>query len=284
MDCAGNLVPIPWGGQIIVGGTILGGAGDAVTPGVLDNAVVRADGTGNDTVQGSTVFVTDTGRIGLNGQASPAALIDGQSTGGDTELRLTRVSADTGSPRIRYRKARGTPGSEADVASGDVIGVFTFHCYRNGAYQGANTPASTMFFGEVSGTPSGNSVPGDLVFNTTDVGQTSNGNALRISHEAAAFIYVSPSGNTPTTLPTNAAGLFSKGANAQLYSIEEDGTVWHLTGFGVLESDGMLHVPVIAQASRPASGVPGRLFFNSDDGNLNLDTGSGWILPDGSAT
>lgn len=36
---------------------------EAVTPGTVDNAVVRADGTSNDTVQGSLVTIEDDGRI-----------------------------------------------------------------------------------------------------------------------------------------------------------------------------------------------------------------------------
>ncbi len=216
------------------------------------------------------------GRLGVGGVTSPASLVEGEGVDGTTELRWTRVSEDTGSPRVRYRKARGTPGSEANVASGDILGTFTFHAYRNGAYQGADTPASCMFFAEVTGAPSGNSVPGDVVFNTTDVGQTLNSNAVRISHEAALFVYVSPANNTPTTLPTNAAGLFSKDANAQLYSIEEDGTVWHLTGYGVLESDGVLHVPSFTTVGLPAAGTAARVAYNSTEGQLTVDNGTSW--------
>jgi len=283
IDCGGNVVNLPPGAAI--GGQFVSGAvAGSVTPGSTDNAIVRADGTTNDTVQGSDAIIDDNGRIGLGGVTAPNALIEGEGTAGSTEIRLSRISADTGSPRIRFRKARGTPGSEADVASGDIIGTFTFHTYRNGAYQGADSPASCMFFAEVTGTPATNSVPGDVVFNTTDVGQTANSNAVRISHEAALFIYNSPSNDTPTTLPTNAAGLFSKDADAQLYGIDESGVVWQLTGYGALESDGMYHVPVTNDAGRPAAGTAGRLFFNTTDGNLNIDDGTNWILPDGTTT
>jgi hypothetical protein len=37
-------------------------------------------------------------------------------------------------------------------------------------------------------------------------------------------------------------------------------------------------------ATRPAAGTAGRVFFNSDDGNLNIDNGTNWILPDGTTT
>lgn len=39
----------------------------------------------------------------------------------------------------------------------------------------------------------------------------------------------------------------------------------------------------IADADRPSAGIAGRLIFNTTDGNLNIDTGSDWILPDGTS-
>lgn len=33
--------------------------------------------------------------------------------------------------------------------------------------------------------------------------------------------------------------------------------------------------------TRPIYGKTGRIIYNSTDGNLNIDTGTGWILPDG---
>jgi len=237
----------------------------------------------NEKLRVGTLAVSD--RIAMGSVDDPLAFIDAEGTGGDVELRLTRIADNTGSPRIRYRKARGTPGSEADVQSGDLIGVFTFHTYRNGAYQGANTPASCMFFAEVTGAPAGDSVPADIVFNTTDVGQTANANAVRISHEAALFVYTAPGDSTPTTLPSNAAGIFARdAANAQMFGIEEDGTVWQLTGTGLSDADGTYHLPVLTDGTRPAAGTAGRMFFNSTDGQLNIDNGTNWTLPDGTTT
>lgn len=275
IDCCGNTRPLASNEQLRASVISTALSGD-------DNSVVRMDADGS--LQSSNAFIDDNGRFGAAGVSSPASMFEGEGTDGTTEVRLTRVSTDTGSPRIRYRKARGTPGSEADVASGDIIGTFTFHCYRNSAYQGADSPASCMFFAEVTGTPSGNSVPGDIVFNTTDVGQTANANAMRISHEAGVFIYVSPGGTTPTVIPTNAAGLFARESNAQIFGIEEDGTVWQLTGTGLSDADGTYHLPVLTDGTRPAAGTAGRIFFNSTDGQLNIDDGTNWTLPDGTTT
>lgn len=37
-------------------------------------------------------------------------------------------------------------------------------------------------------------------------------------------------------------------------------------------------------SSRPAAGVAGRTIFNTDDGQLNIDDGTNWTLPDGTTT
>lgn len=46
---------------------------------------------------------------------------------------------------------------------------------------------------------------------------------------------------------------------------------------------GTLVLPRFTDVERPAAGRAGRILFNTDDGNLNIDDGSGWILPDGCA-
>jgi hypothetical protein len=61
---------------------------------------------------------------------------------------------------------------------------------------------------------------------------------------------------------------------------------------GVLYPDGgvtmaaqtMLLIGVYSDASRPAAGTAGRMIFNTTDGNLNIDDGTNWILPDGTTT
>lgn len=220
-------------GQLATASNSIGIGVGVVT--VTSNTTVIGNSANTDTFLYGNIIVQDDSRLGMNLQGTPNAAVDIEGTGGSTEFRLTRVADNTGAPRIRFRKSRGTPGAEANVASGDIIGTFTFNTYRNGAFQGADSPASCMFFAEVTGTPAGNSVPGDVVFNTTDVGDTANSNSLRISHENGVFIYTR-SGGTPTTLPTNAAGFFALGANAQMYTIEENGTVWPLSGEGVIVS------------------------------------------------
>ena len=48
------------------------------------------------------------------------------------------------------------------------------------------------------------------------------------------------------------------------------------------ESD--LNAKVYTDANRPAAGATGKIIFNSDDGQLNIDDGTNWTLPDGTTT
>lgn len=45
-----------------------------------------------------------------------------------------------------------------------------------------------------------------------------------------------------------------------------------------------LQLPVKTDATRGAAGTAGLVIFNSDDGQLNIDDGSNWTLPDGTTT
>lgn len=47
---------------------------------------------------------------------------------------------------------------------------------------------------------------------------------------------------------------------------------------------GIVQLGVFSDANRGAAGTAGRVIFNSTDGNLNIDNGTNWILPDGSIT
>jgi hypothetical protein len=67
---------------------------------------------------------------------------------------------------------------------------------------------------------------------------------MRISHENGVFIYTR-TGGTPTTLPSNAAGLFARDADAQLYGIDESGVVWQLTGSGMSDASSQYEVPAV---------------------------------------
>lgn len=45
-----------------------------------------------------------------------------------------------------------------------------------------------------------------------------------------------------------------------------------------------LVIDVFTDATRGSAGTAGRVIFNSDDSQLNIDDGTNWILPDGTTT
>lgn len=45
-----------------------------------------------------------------------------------------------------------------------------------------------------------------------------------------------------------------------------------------------LQLPVLTDSTRGSPGTKGRLIFNDDDGQLNVDDGTNWTLPDGTTT
>ena len=54
------------------------------------------------------------------------------------------------------------------------------------------------------------------------------------------------------------------------------------------ETDFNFSVPVVlpsyTNSSRPSAGTAGLVIFNTDDGQLNIDDGTNWTLPDGTTT
>lgn len=51
-----------------------------------------------------------------------------------------------------------------------------------------------------------------------------------------------------------------------------------------IDNDGNFVFRSYSDATRPAAGVAGRVIFNTDDGNLNIDNGGNWIHPSGGTT
>ena len=45
-----------------------------------------------------------------------------------------------------------------------------------------------------------------------------------------------------------------------------------------------LELKKYSDSTRPSPGTAGRVIFNTTDGNLNIDNGTNWILPDGTVT
>ena len=56
------------------------------------------------------------------------------------------------------------------------------------------------------------------------------------------------------------------------------------TGDVSMAAQTTITIGVYTNAQRPAAGTAGRVIFNSDDGQLNIDDGTNWTLPDGTTT
>lgn len=64
-----------------------------------------------------------------------------------------------------------------------------------------------------------------------------------------------------------------------------DGTNAQVLDTGVhLDASGFLHVPSFTDGTRGAAGTAARVIFNTTDGQLNIDDGTNWTLPDGTTT
>lgn len=63
--------------------------------------------------------------------------------------------------------------------------------------------------------------------------------------------------------------------------IASEVTESHATSLDAYENGEM---PVLTDATRGSPGTAGRVIFNTDDGQLNIDDGTNWTLPDGTTT
>ena len=91
-------------------------------------------------------------------------------------------------------------------------------------------------------------------------------------------------------------GIYRKASNALSIScggtdiIDVDANGMNVTGslkvgeIKIATNIGILLAKSYSNAGRPSAGTAGRVIFNTDDGQLNIDTGSVWTLPDGTTT
>lgn len=56
---------------------------------------------------------------------------------------------------------------------------------------------------------------------------------------------------------------------------------WFFQLFSVITG---FYLPKFSNSTRPNFGNVGRVIYNTDDQNLNIDIGTNWILPDGTIT
>lgn len=94
---------------------------------------------------------------------------------------------------------------------------------------------------------------------------------------ATSLIEILGSGSVTGVCEVGAIALFNGG-------IPSRSALLHLTQLAAPLIVPGPQIPVYSDTTRPAAGRPGYTIFNTTDGKLNIDTGSGWTLADGTAT
>lgn len=87
-------------------------------------------------------------------------------------------------------------------------------------------------------------------------------------------VFLGDASTVPTGNPTGGVFLFSEFGKLQVR--DPNGLVTQISG--------RMQLAVFNDSTRGASGVAGRIIFNTDDANINIDDGTNWILPDGTVT
>ena len=99
-------------------------------------------------------------------------------------------------------------------------------------------------------------------------------------HNASASDVALAIGHNTTADQDN--GFYRPAANQVMVS--NGGTDTFLFTGTYVEAKQPLRLPTYTNAGRPAAGNAGTVIFNTDDGQLNIDDGTNWTLPDGTTT
>jgi hypothetical protein len=115
---------------------------------------------------------------------SPSLQVAGTTAATTSILSAYYAANATAGPTIQAAKSRGaTVGSHVVVASGDVIGSYSF-----AGSDGTAFIETARITAAVDGTPGANDMPGRLVFSTTADGAASPTEAMRINNQRELLI------------------------------------------------------------------------------------------------
>lgn len=136
-------------GSSIVGGAVMGGS-----TGSTDNAVLRANGTGGATAQGSSVVISDAGRLALYAGSSVHALYPPTTGSWSTAVAFTVVTLTDGDGSYDvycYLDLTRTAGGAAGQQGGQVrvralrsAGVLSIRHSAMSSYLGGYAPSYTI--------------------------------------------------------------------------------------------------------------------------------------------
>ena len=184
-----------------------------------------------DTLQFSTggterTRITSDGQVLIGATASQSVTLSNgnalqiQGLSSNTSgISTTRHSNDSGGPYFNFGKSRGTAdGAVTAVADNDILGQIFF----SGA-DGTDilTPAASIQ-AFVDGTPSGNDMPGRLVFSTTADGADAATERFRISSDGSLSTLTL--GTSNVRFGVNAGNSIASGGNYNVFLGDEAGT------------------------------------------------------------
>jgi hypothetical protein len=216
------------------------GGGIGGSTGATDNAVLRADGTDDKTLQGSVATIDDAGNL----TAAKLSAVSFVQTNWGWFYRGTTAMMTLDPNRVRVNNFPITGLSQLNWSTPgqvDLQPVAADHLSQHRStnpqtFSIANTYTSTTSYERLE-------IGWDTNVATINTTAGSAGGAVRDLHIQNCIKI-----------------------NGQNEAVEE------------------IVFKVYSDATRPAAGTAGRIIYNSDDGNLNIDNGTNWILPDGTTT
>jgi hypothetical protein len=213
-----------------------------------DSTLTRWVGTGGDEIEGSTAVLTDAGQLTVNNLKTAASA---QSTN-DVHIQSERPNLLfdaielVGGIAFHIMQCQFTNTDDAGPIQTGVVGVY------GAANQGVGDPSGRYMY-----------------FDARSDG-TWNKAMLKLDSNGKVGIGIASSTRPTDDFQVDVSSTFNDTID--------------FNGGASIDSSGDLVVQTYSDGTRPSAGTAGRIIFNSDDGNLNIDNGSGWILPDGTTT
>lgn len=228
---------------------------------------IVADGAGTYVVNSINAYA---GILSAHGETAPAIF-----TGGVSGLNLS-VKGNSASNPVFGAYTQGIQANASNIGYG-------YQGYgQNTAVSGSNlqavgvygyAQASSGIMVGVRGEPFTPGTSGFAFYGQNGHVHINNG----VTYLYASTAIQTAATTTHITPVTNDGSLYIEAL------LEVDGTAF-FDGDVTMAATQMLTIGVYADGSRPAAGTAGRVIFNTTDGNLNIDDGTNWILPDGTTT
>lgn len=205
-------------------------------------------------------------RVGL-GTSSPGAMLD---VNGDQHIR------DSNGLVIGHTAQQSLGGITPEF---QIVGTGLADSSGGGSAFSADGNGPLWFFAKSRNATAGSHT---IIQNGDDLGSIffSGSNGTNFNSASAQIKAEADAATGTSDLPGRL--IFSTtadGANAVTERVRIDSA-----GLVTIASTGHLLIPVKSDATRGAAGTAGRIIFNTTDGNLNIDNGTNWILPDGTTT